>query len=92
MLSHSAHGTRQPIALDLAEKTLTTPTSLVLGGWLCTPGGVDCYKIRVTKVNGEAVAEYADEALKTTPGRIMMMINEGAETKALYKNFSLSNI
>ena len=45
-----------------------------------------------TFINGEAVAEYADEALKTTPGRIMMMVNEGAETKALYKNFSLSNI
>ena len=30
---------------------------MILGGWLCTPGGADCYKIRVTSVNGEAVAE-----------------------------------
>ena len=57
VLEKSIRGMREPIALDLAERTLTTPTSLVLGGWLCTPGGVDCYKIRVTKVNGEAVAE-----------------------------------
>ena len=43
--------------IDLAGRTLNTPTSLKLGGWLCTPGGVASYKIRVTKVNGEAVAD-----------------------------------
>ncbi len=36
---------------------LTTPTSLKLGGWTCTPGGVDAYYIRVTKINGETVFE-----------------------------------
>ena len=56
-VTESVRGTRAPIALDLEQRTLTTPTSLKMGGWLCTPGGVSSYKIRVTKVNGEAVAE-----------------------------------
>jgi hypothetical protein len=34
---------------------LTTPTSLKLGGWVCTRGGVSNYQIRVTKVDGVAV-------------------------------------
>jgi hypothetical protein len=28
---------------------------LVLGGWVCTPGGVDHYYFRVTKIDGVAV-------------------------------------
>ena len=41
----------------MTDKTLDTPTSLKFGGWFCTTGGVASYKVRVTKVNGEAVAE-----------------------------------
>ena len=55
VLEASARGTRAPIAIDLAGRTLNTPTSLKLGGWLCTPGGVASYKIRVTKIDGEVV-------------------------------------
>mgnify|MGYP003296370401 FL=1 len=45
-----------------------------------------------TYINGEAVAEFSDEALNTVPGRILMQVKEGAETKALYKNFKIANI
>ena len=38
-----------------------------------------------TFINGEAVAEFTDEALNTVPGRILMQVKEGAETKMLYK-------
>lgn len=45
-----------------------------------------------TWLNGEAVAEFKDEAIDKTPGRIMLQVNEGAETKTLWKNFKISNI
>jgi hypothetical protein len=45
-----------------------------------------------TYINGEAVAEFTDEKLNTVPGRILMQVKEGAETKALYKNFKIANI
>ena len=45
-----------------------------------------------TFINGEAVAEFTDEALNTVPGRILMQVKEGAETKMLYKNFKIANI
>ena len=45
-----------------------------------------------TFINGEAVAEFTDEALNTVPGRILMQVKEGAETKMLYKNFKVANI
>ena len=45
-----------------------------------------------TYINGEAVAEFTDEALNTVPGRILMQVKEGAETKMLYKNFKVANI
>ena len=45
---------------------LTTPTSLNLGGWVCTPGGVSAYYIRVTKIDGEAVE--APELVKWQDG------------------------
>ncbi|MBR5847835.1 MAG: DUF1080 domain-containing protein, partial [Bacteroidaceae bacterium] len=45
-----------------------------------------------TFINGEAVAEFTDEALNNVPGRILMQVKEGAETKMLYKNFKIANI
>ena len=55
-LTESARGTNAPIVLDLEGKTVNdAATGLVMGGWCCTPGGVDSYKIRVTSVNGEVV-------------------------------------
>lgn len=47
--------TTAPIVIDLAGKTLTKPTSLKMGGWLCTRGGVQSFKIRVTKSNGATI-------------------------------------
>ena len=45
------------IEFDLDGKTVNDPTEgFMLGGWLCTPGGIESYKIRVTKVDGVAVA------------------------------------
>lgn len=44
-----------PIVIDLAGKTLTKPTSLKMGGWLCIRGGVQSFKIRVTKSNGATI-------------------------------------
>ena len=42
-----------------AYAALKTPTSLQLGGWVCTPGGVSTYSIRVTSVDGIAVEDPA---------------------------------
>ena len=42
--------------IDMSQyAALETPTSLKLGGWFCVRGGVDSYKIRVTKVDGTVV-------------------------------------
>ena len=43
------------VVIDMADKTLTTPSSLAIGGWVCTDGGVKSYKIRVTSIDGVAV-------------------------------------
>ena len=66
VVTESVRGNCQSIVLDLEGKTVNSAADgLVLGGWLCTPGGVASYKIRVTTVDGEAVAEptLADWAL-----------------------------
>lgn len=52
---------------DLSGKTLTTPSSLKLGGWLCTPRGVASYNIRVTKVDGDTV-ENPELVSRTSAG------------------------
>ena len=57
VLTDSIRGTFAPIVLNLDGKTVENPkTGLVLGGWLCTPGGVASYKYRVVSVNGEKIA------------------------------------
>ena len=43
------------VELDMTGKTLTTPTSFDIGGWVCIDGGVKAYKVRVTSVDGVAV-------------------------------------
>lgn len=42
---------------DMSGETLTTAKSISAGGWFVTPGGVKAYKIRVTKIDGVAVAD-----------------------------------
>ena len=51
----SKRGDSSAIALDLTGKTLLTPTSLRLGGWLAIDGGVKEYKIRITSIDGTPV-------------------------------------
>ena len=42
--------------VDLSGKTITNAaTSLELGGWCVTPGGITSYNIRVTSIDGAAV-------------------------------------
>ena len=44
------------MAVDLSGKTITNAaTSLELGGWCVTPGGITSYNIRVTSIDGAAV-------------------------------------
>ena len=52
----SGTGTDKPASVDLSGKTITNAaTSIKLGGWCVTPGGVASYKLRVTSIDGEAV-------------------------------------
>ena len=67
-------------ALDMSTcAALTTPTSLELGGWVCTPGGVENYYIRVTKVDGEAVAspELVKWSTAANRGDIYTAVGQG---------------
>ncbi len=49
-------GAEKPKVVDLSGKTITNAaTSLELGGWCVTPGGVAAYKLRVTSIDGVAV-------------------------------------
>ena len=44
------------VVFDMSQyAALTTPTSIKLGGWVCTRGGVSNYQIRVTKIDGVEV-------------------------------------
>jgi hypothetical protein len=44
------------VTLDMSQyAAFQTPTSLSMGGWICVPGGVKGYYVRVTHVDGEAV-------------------------------------
>ena len=53
--STSVSGTNTPANIDLSSTTLSTATSLTLGGWVCTSGGVAAYKYRVVSVDGVSV-------------------------------------
>ena len=56
-LSGSGLQTTSVATIDMSQYgILDTPTSLKLGGWLCTAGGVAAYGYRVVKVDGDAVA------------------------------------
>ena len=44
-----------PVVLDLTGKNLKTASSLKVGGWVCTRGGVAAYKYRVVKANGTVI-------------------------------------
>ena len=55
LLDASKIETGKSIAIDMSGKVLSTATSLKLGGWCMTPGGVAAYKYRVVKIDNEAV-------------------------------------
>ena len=55
VLGTAVRGNNAPINLDLSSTTLSTATSLTLGGWVCTSGGVATYKYRVVSVDGVSV-------------------------------------
>ena len=55
ILEKSVQGTH--LEVDMTGKTLTSPTSLNLGGWCVTPGGCKAYKINVIKIDGAALVE-----------------------------------
>lgn len=51
-------GNDMPKEVNLSGKTITNPaTSIKLGGWCVTPGGITAYKLRVTSIDGGAVKD-----------------------------------
>ena len=59
---------RKTIEVDFTGKTLQTATSVKMGGWLCTQGGVASYEFRVVEIDGVAVEEPTKNTWIATPG------------------------
>lgn len=60
------------------QTSLETPKSLILGGWLCTRGGVASYNIRVTSIDGVAV---------TNPTLVLWQDVSTAVREAIYTEY-----
>ena len=59
------------IELDFAEKApLEAADSVVIGGWLCTRGGVASYSYRIVEIDGEAVEPISHDWVTTPRNRI----------------------
>jgi hypothetical protein len=76
------------IEIDLKDTTLNTSTSLALGGWVSTPGGIKSYVYRVTSVDGVKVEDPTEIAWTSaeTANDVYKATGVGKYTEAASKN------